>query len=114
MKTDDGYFRGFPALWNVVAFYFVLLPMGEWVAAGIVAGLVVLTFAPVHVVHPFRARDSKMLAPAAAMVWAAATLILAVAALGGAVRSIALGLSLASLLVLTAIGLLRTLRGREA
>jgi hypothetical protein len=61
----------------VVAFYFVLVPIGEWLAAGIVAGLVVLTFAPVHVVHPFRAEDSKLLAPAAATVWAFSTLIMA-------------------------------------
>jgi phosphatidylcholine synthase len=113
MKTDDGYFRGFPALWNVVAFYFVLVPIGEWLAAGIVAGLVVLTFAPVHVVHPFRAEDSKLLAPAAATVWAFSTLIMAANVVGDAGRGIALGLSLGSLLVLTAIGLLRTARGSE-
>ena len=31
MKTSDSYFRGFPALWNVVAFYlFVLKPAPWW------------------------------------------------------------------------------------
>jgi phosphatidylcholine synthase len=54
MKTDDGYFRGFPALWNIVAFYFVVAPPEPGLAAAIVAALIVLTFAPVHAVHPFR------------------------------------------------------------
>ena len=27
-KTDDGYFLGFPSLWNVVAFYLYVLPLG--------------------------------------------------------------------------------------
>jgi phosphatidylcholine synthase len=113
MKTDDGYFRGFPALWNVVAFYFVLVPTPEAAAATIVGVLVALTFAPVHVVHPFRARNSKVVAPVAATIWAASTLTLAVDAMGVGARAIALGLSLGSLLVLTAIGLLRTVRGPE-
>ena len=29
-KTDDGYFLGFPSLWNVVAFYLYMLPLGPW------------------------------------------------------------------------------------
>ena len=33
MKTADNYFRGFPALWNVVAFYLFLLRPPPWLAA---------------------------------------------------------------------------------
>ena len=29
-KTDDGYFLGFPSLWNVVALYLYMLPFGPW------------------------------------------------------------------------------------
>src|SRR5215213_7993210 len=59
MKTEDGYFRGFPALWNVVALYLFVLKPGQGIAAAFVVALVVMTFAPVHVIHPFRARDYR-------------------------------------------------------
>jgi phosphatidylcholine synthase len=54
MKTADNYFRGFPALWNAVAFHLFVLKLPPWVAAIAVAGLVVLTFMPLRVLHPFR------------------------------------------------------------
>jgi phosphatidylcholine synthase len=55
MKTDDGYFRGFPAIWNIVVFYLFLAQPAPIIAAGIVALLVVLTFVPVYFPHPIRA-----------------------------------------------------------
>src|SRR6202035_2203632 len=54
MKTSDYYFRGFPALWNIAAFYLFLLKPSPWLAASTVASLAILTFAPVHFIHPFR------------------------------------------------------------
>jgi phosphatidylcholine synthase len=55
MKTDDGYFRGFPAIWNIVVFYLFLAQPTAIVAAVVVALLVVLTFVPVYFPHPVRA-----------------------------------------------------------
>src|SRR5882757_7891767 len=37
MKTPDNYFRGFPALWNLAAFYLLLLRPGPVLAAACVA-----------------------------------------------------------------------------
>jgi phosphatidylcholine synthase len=54
MKTFDNYFRGFPALWNAVAFYLLLLAPSPWITAGIVASLAVLTFVPFPFIHPLR------------------------------------------------------------
>src|SRR5436190_23208824 len=54
MKAADNCFRGFPALWNAAAFYLFLLHLPPTLATFIVAGLIVLTFAPIHVLHPFR------------------------------------------------------------
>lgn len=54
MKTADNYFRGFPALWNAVAFHLFVLKLPPWIAAAAVAVLVVLTFMPLRVLHPFR------------------------------------------------------------
>lgn len=54
MKAADNHFRGFPALWNAAAFYLFLLHMPPMLSTLAVAALIVLTFAPFHVLHPFR------------------------------------------------------------
>jgi phosphatidylcholine synthase len=54
MKTPDNHFRGFPALWNAAAFYLFLLHPPPVLASLGIAALIVLTFVPVHVIHPVR------------------------------------------------------------
>jgi phosphatidylcholine synthase len=114
MKTDDGYFRGFPALWNIVAFYFVVAPPSPGWAAAVVATLIVLTFAPVHAVHPFRVRDYGEWLPLTAAVGAGATVALLLPAWGEAVRRGLLAVSVGAALVLLGMGLLRTVRGARS
>ena len=113
MKTSDGYFRGFPALWNVVALYLYVAAPPPWLAAAVAIVLIVMTFAPVHVVHPFRVRDFGMGPPAAASIWGLATLSLLLP-LDDRSRDVALGVSLAAAAVLVAMGLVRTVRGARA
>ena len=54
MKSEDNHFRGFPGLWNIAAFYLFLLHLPPALSSLGVAVLIVLTFAPFHVVHPVR------------------------------------------------------------
>jgi phosphatidylcholine synthase len=54
MKMPGNYFRGFPALWNCIAFYLLLLRPAPWLAATAVVVLAVLTFVPFRFVHPMR------------------------------------------------------------
>ena len=54
MKMSDNCFRGFPVLWNAVAFYLFLLKAAPWVGAAGVALLIVLTFVPFPFIHPIR------------------------------------------------------------
>jgi phosphatidylcholine synthase len=70
MKTGDNYFRGFPALWNVGAFYIYILQPPGWFAAALVALLAALTFAPIRFVHPLRVAHLRMLNVALMVVWA--------------------------------------------
>jgi phosphatidylcholine synthase len=70
MKTSDYYFRGFPALWNVAAFYLFVLKPQPLPAAISVAMLAVFTFMPFHVVHPLRIAHLRALTLAAIGVWA--------------------------------------------
>ena len=79
MKTSDYYFRGFPALWNVAAFYLFLLKLPPWLGALAVVTLAVLTFVPFHVVHPIRIQHLRGLT-VAAMVVGATLAIVAIAA----------------------------------
>lgn len=114
MKTDDNYFRGFPALWNLVAFYLFVIDASPITGAFIVIALVTLTFAPVHFVHPFRVRDYGKWLPALSAVWAVSTCILLWTGLPDVWQSLCLAVSAASALALIVLGLLRTARGPRA
>jgi phosphatidylcholine synthase len=74
MKTADGYFRGFPALWNIAAFYLFLSRPSAIVAGLAIVALVVLTFMPVFFVHPLRARGPLLWNVAVLLVGAALAL----------------------------------------
>jgi phosphatidylcholine synthase len=53
-KTDDHCFVGFPAIWNIVAFYIFAFQMPPWLASAIVLVGVVFTFVPMAWAHPMR------------------------------------------------------------
>lgn len=111
MKTADGYFRGFPALWVVVAFYLFMLRPDPAVAAAVVIVLAAATFAPIHVVHPFRVRDYGAWLPAIAIVWGVGTAALLIPNLGSQTHVTLLIVSLSTAAVLVLLGLWRSLRG---
>jgi phosphatidylcholine synthase len=69
MKTADGYFRGFPVLWNIVAFYLFLLRPPPWLGAIAVVALCAATFAPLYFVHPVRASRRRRLNLAMLVCW---------------------------------------------
>jgi phosphatidylcholine synthase len=71
MKTKDNCFRGFPALWNGVAFHLFLLAPPPWVSAAAVVALIVLTFAPLKFVHPIRVARFRALTLTVLIVWSA-------------------------------------------
>ena len=71
MKTPDNYFCGFPALWNLGAFYLYLLAPPPWLAAAMLAALAVLSFAPIKFLHPLRVRHWRVLNIVLLAAWAA-------------------------------------------
>jgi phosphatidylcholine synthase len=77
MKTPDNHFRGFPALWNAVAFYLFLLHPSPTLASLGVAVLIVLTFVPFNVIHPVRVARLRGLTLSLIGIWA----VLAIATL---------------------------------
>jgi phosphatidylcholine synthase len=70
MKSADYYFRGFPAVWNVAAFYLFLLKLSPWLNAVVVMALAALSFAPFYVIHPMRIMRMRILTLAALVAWA--------------------------------------------
>ena len=114
MKTDDGYFRGFPALWILVAFYFVLIPIPPAAAAAIVAALIVLTFAPIHVIHPFRVRDYGVWPPLVTLAGTAAFIGLLLPGASEAIAPWLVAATVAAVAILFVMGIVRTLRGPKA
>jgi phosphatidylcholine synthase len=75
MKTDDWYFQGFPAVWNVVVFYLFLLQPPPMVTLSVVVALSALTFAPIPFVHPFRVRRLRPLTLSLLLVGAALSVV---------------------------------------
>ncbi len=75
MKTKDNYFRGFPAVWNLAAFYLYLLEPPEWVAAIGVVVLAGLSFAPIRFLHPLRVMHWRNFNIALLVLWAVLALV---------------------------------------
>ncbi len=75
MKTPDNYFRGFPGVWNLVAFYLLLLQPTQWIALATIALFVILTFLPIRFVHPFRVAFMRPLTLALLVLWAVLALL---------------------------------------
>jgi phosphatidylcholine synthase len=78
MKTEDNYFAGFPAIWNVVVLYLWLLETPVLLNAIIVAVLGILTFVPVKFVHPIRVREGREVTWIALLIWAVCAVALLV------------------------------------
>lgn len=111
MKTADNFFRGFPALWNVVAFYLFMLRPGRMAGAIVVVVFAALTFAPILFIHPIRVRRYQPWLAALTAVWGAVSLALLWPSWSAPWTDVLLSLSLAGAGALLAIGALRTLRG---
>lgn len=69
MKTEDAYFRGFPAIWNVVVFYLFLFRPEAPVTLAIVTVFSIMTFVPVLFLHPIRVKRLRALTLAVLAGW---------------------------------------------
>ena len=74
MKTDDYYFRGFPAIWNIVVLYFFILNSNVWINLIVIIILSILTFIPFKFVHPLRVKSYRNLTIFFTVIWSATTL----------------------------------------
>jgi phosphatidylcholine synthase len=70
VKTEDGYFLGFPSYWNIVAFYLYYLRLG-WTGVAIVEALALLTFVPTRYLYPSQTGRLNRLTVVLAVPWTA-------------------------------------------
>lgn len=107
-KTEEGFFLGFPAIWNAVCLFFFVFDTGPGLTLGTIIVLAALTFVPLKWVHPFRVARWRPATVAAVLLWAAAALYETVLGFPGtpAVRAI----FVLTALYLVTIGLSRTFR----
>jgi phosphatidylcholine synthase len=111
MKTKDNYFRGFPALWNLVALYLWVIGTSPEIGGAVVALLALSSFTSITFVHPFRVRDFGAALPALAVIWAGTTAALLWPAWSEGARAALFWTSVATGLVLIGFGLWRQARG---
>jgi phosphatidylcholine synthase len=68
-KADDHSFVGFPAIWNLVAFYAFAFVLSQAATAALVLVCVALTFVPLEWAHPLRTARFRSVTIAAAALW---------------------------------------------
>ena len=73
-KSADNCFVGFPAIWNIVAFYVFAVPMPGWLVVALIAACIGLTFVPMRWLHPMRVVRHIWLNLGASIAWLAAAL----------------------------------------
>jgi phosphatidylcholine synthase len=74
MKTHDRWFRGFPALWNVLIFYLLVLRPGPLVSLLVIIFAAGMMFAPMVCVHPLRVKKLRLVTLMATGAWTAAAI----------------------------------------
>jgi len=74
IKTHDLWFRGFPAIWNVLIFYILVLRPGPLVCTLTIIGFAGLMFAPVAFVHPLRVVRLRLVTITLTGFWCAAAI----------------------------------------
>jgi phosphatidylcholine synthase len=68
-KSEDDYFVGFPAIWNLVVFYLFAIRCPPPLALAIVIVLALLTFVPLKWLHPVRVNTLRPLTFAVMALW---------------------------------------------
>ena len=61
MKTKDYYFRGFPAVWNIVVLYFFFFFTNGYINVSVIVVCIILTFIPIKFVNQLSVQELRNL-----------------------------------------------------
>ena len=107
MKTKENFFKGFPVVWNMVVFTLFVIRPGEWISFAVVLIAGLLTFLPVHFIHPVRVLRLRAINLGITLLWCAlGALALAEAALANFYNQ--MGIEQADVNVFTKAGIAAT------
>ncbi len=76
MKSQDNYFVGFPAAWNVVIVYLYLLDISPWMSVACIVVLSALTLSTMKFLHPFRVKEFMPVNITMTLIWMLCCLLL--------------------------------------
>ena len=107
-KTEDGYFVGFPAIWNVVCLYLFVLGLSGGGALVVIVVLSALVFVPIKWLHPVRAPRLRPLSLAVTGAWGIAAVVGVLH--GFPAPPVVQGVFLAAALYVVSLNLFRTFR----
>jgi phosphatidylcholine synthase len=71
VKTDDGFFLGFPSYWNIVAFYLYELQPPVWFSISVIIFFAVMTFVPARYLYASQGGPFVRVMIAGGIIWAA-------------------------------------------
>ena len=67
--TNDNYYNGFPAIWNVIVLYFYIFGTSQNINLIFLIVLIFLKFSPLKCIHPLRVKKFKSLSIFFAFIW---------------------------------------------
>ncbi len=67
--TNDNYYNGFPAIWNVIVLYFYIFGTSQNVNLILLTLLIFLKFSPLKCIHPLKVKRFKNLSIIFAIIW---------------------------------------------
>lgn len=76
IQSEDNYFNGFPAMWNLVVNMLFVLQSPPNVNFAVVIAMSVFTIVPIKFIHPIRVRDFRKITIPVLVIWLAAMLYL--------------------------------------
>lgn len=75
IKTTENFFKGFPVVWNMIVFTLFVISPGEYFSFAVVVISAVLTFTPLHFLHPVRVKRLRPLNLGIFLAWCAFGLV---------------------------------------
>ncbi len=74
MMTEDNWFRGFPATWNLIVPTLYVMESTQWMNAVLIGGLAVLMLTNVQFPHPVRVSENRLATLPFTAIWIGALL----------------------------------------
>ena len=74
--TNDNYYNGFPAIWNVIVLYFYIFGTSQHFNLIFLIMLILLKFSPLKCIHPLRVKKFKSLSILFAIFWFITSILL--------------------------------------